>query len=77
VVTEELLCALVRLHDVGRRLVLVSLEEEPSVPYSLPSGVGIYHLPASGLPFDEGLLGGPQEWAPEVSPPLRFSGGRG
>jgi uncharacterized protein (DUF58 family) len=74
-VTEDLLSALVRLYDVGRRLVLVSLEEEPSCPYSLPPAVLVYHLPASGLPFDEGLLGEPGEWAPEVAPPLRFAGG--
>ncbi len=75
VVTEELLSALVRLHGVGRRLVLVSLEEEPSYPYSLPPGILVHHLPASTLPFDETLLGEPGEWAPEVAPPLRFAGG--
>jgi uncharacterized protein (DUF58 family) len=77
VVTEELLTALLRLHDVGRRLVLVSLEEQPSRSYTLPPDVLLYHLPASALPFDEALLGEPEEWAPEVAPPLRFAGGRG
>jgi uncharacterized protein (DUF58 family) len=75
VVTEELLSALVRLHDVGRRLVLVSLEDEPSCAYSLPPRVLVYHLPASGLPFDETLFGEPGEWAPEIAPPIRFAGG--
>jgi uncharacterized protein (DUF58 family) len=75
VVTENLLAALVRLHDVGRRLVLVSLEDEPSHPYSLPPGIRIFHLPARELPFDEALLGKPGEWAPEVAPPLRLGGG--
>lgn len=75
VVTEDLLSALVRLRDVGRRLVLVSLEDVPSLPYSLRPEIQVYHLPASELPFDETLLGEPGEWAPEVAPPLRFAGG--
>jgi uncharacterized protein (DUF58 family) len=75
VVTEALLTAMMRLHDVGRRLVLVSLEDQPSHPYSLPPGIPIYHLPASRLPFDQSLLGEPGEWAPEVAPPLRLAGG--
>jgi uncharacterized protein (DUF58 family) len=75
-VTEDLLSALVRLHDVGRRLVLVSLEEEALRPTSLPTGILAYHLPASELPFDESLLGEPGEWEPEIAPPLRFAGGR-
>lgn len=73
-VSEELLTALLRLHDVGRRLVLVSLEEEPSRPYRLPPGVLIHHLPASSLPFDEALMGEPEAWTPEAAPPLRFAG---
>lgn len=76
VVTEDLLSALLRLHDVGRRVVLVSLEDEPSVPYTLPSSVRVYHLPAKDLPFDQSLMGEPVEWAPEVAPPLSLSGGR-
>lgn len=75
VVTDDLLSALVRLHRVGRRLVLVSLEDEPSSAYSLPAQIPVYHLPASTLPFDETFLGVPAEWAPEVAPPLRFAGG--
>mgnify|MGYP001815930487 CR=1 FL=1 len=74
-VTEDLLSALVRLHDVGRRLVLVSLEDEPSSPYTVPPEILVHHLPASELPFDESLLGEPGEWEPEVAPPLRFAGG--
>lgn len=77
IVTQDLLTALVRLHDVGRRLVLVSLEDDPSCPYALPPEVLLYHLPASGLPFDEALLGEPGEWASDIAPPLRFAGGRG
>ena len=73
VVTEDLLAALVRLHDVGRRLVLISLEDEPSVSYALPSAVLVHHLPARDLPFDRELMGEPVEWAPEVAPPIRFS----
>jgi uncharacterized protein (DUF58 family) len=75
VVTEDLLTALVRLRDVGRRLVLVSLEDDPSRSYSLPPEVLLHHLPASELPFDEALLGEPGEWASDVAPPLRFAGG--
>jgi uncharacterized protein (DUF58 family) len=76
VVTDDLRATLVRLRDVGRRLVLVSLEEkiEQDLAMTLP-GVVTYHLPASKLPFDESLLGEPGEWAPEVAPPLRFAGG--
>jgi len=72
IVTEDLLSALVRLYDEGRRVVLVSLEEEPLYPASLPSGITVHHLPASQLPFDEGLLGEPGEWGPEMAPPLHF-----
>ena len=75
VITEDLLAALLHLRDVGRRLVLVSLEEQLSVP-AIP-GLRTYHLPASQLPFDESLLGEPEEWAPELAPPLRFTGDRG
>lgn len=85
VVTEGLLTALVRLHEVGRRLVLVSLEEgqegmdrdpdERPSPYALPPGIRIYHLPASELPFDQTLMGEEEEWAPEVPPPLHFARG--
>jgi uncharacterized protein (DUF58 family) len=77
IVTEDLLAALLRLHDVGRRLVLVSLEEEPARPYALPPRVLVYHLPASQLPFDESLMGEPEAWAPDVAPPLRFARGAG
>jgi uncharacterized protein (DUF58 family) len=75
VVTEDLLSALVRLHDVGRRLVLVSLEEEPPDSANLPSGITVRHLPASQLPFDESLLGESGEWEPELAPPLHFTRG--
>jgi uncharacterized protein (DUF58 family) len=81
-VTEDLLSALARLRDVGRRLALVSLEDEPSLPYTLPPGVPgspaqsrsvgwalhVYHLPASQLPFDDTLLGEGGPAAPEWAP---------
>jgi uncharacterized protein (DUF58 family) len=76
VVTDELRETLVRLHDVGRRVVLVSLAEEREAGVLPLSGVVTYHLPASELPFDESLMGQPEEWAPEFAPPLRFAGGR-
>jgi uncharacterized protein (DUF58 family) len=76
--TDELRATLLRLHEVGRRLVLVSLEEEAPSPQSLPPGIVVYHLPASELPFDEALMGEPEEWArdiaPEHAPPIRFAG---
>jgi uncharacterized protein (DUF58 family) len=79
VVTEALLAALIHLHQVGRRVVLVSLEEADSAllppPYELPPGIRVYHLPASELPFDQALMGEPQEWEPEVPPPLHFARG--
>lgn len=78
VVTDELLATLLRLHEVGRRLALVSLAEEPPGPLSLPSAIMIYHLPASELPFDKSLMGEPDEWdlefTPEFTPPIRFAG---
>ncbi len=78
VVTDELVDALLRLHSAGRRLVLVSLEEQP-LPEPLPPALAplAYHLPVDELPFDDSLLGGEGEWAAEVAPPLRFAGGRG
>jgi uncharacterized protein (DUF58 family) len=45
VVTEPLLTTLVRLRDVGRRLVLISLAQEP-LKQELP-GILTYHLPGS------------------------------
>ncbi len=73
IITEELMTALVRLRDVGRRLVLVSLEDDPSPAFTTLPRVLTYHLPASELPFDDSLMGEPDEWAPEVAPPLRFA----
>jgi uncharacterized protein (DUF58 family) len=81
IVTDELLATLIRLHKVGRRLVLVSLQEEAPSPSALPAGVLVYHLPASELPFDDALMGADEEWGPEsavqFSPPIRFTGAAG
>jgi uncharacterized protein (DUF58 family) len=74
IVTEELLATLLRLHQVGRRVVLVSLAEQAPDMAFLPPGILTYHLPASELPFDETLMGEPEEWAPQYAPPIRFSG---
>lgn len=76
VVTDELVDGLLRLLDAGRRLTMVSIEEQP-LETALPPALSrlTYHLPVADLPFDEGLLGEPVEWAPEFAPPLRFSGG--
>jgi uncharacterized protein (DUF58 family) len=81
IVTDQLLATLLRLHEVGRRLALVSLAEEAPDPLALPPGVLIHHLPASGLPFDVSFLdevdpsvgGG----VPEFAPPIRFVGATG
>ncbi len=75
VVTDDLLATLMRLRDVGRRVVLVSLEERDAAPFSPPPGIVAYHLPASELPFDQSLMGEAGEWEPEIAPPLRFARG--
>jgi uncharacterized protein (DUF58 family) len=74
VMTDALQATLLRLHDVGRRIVLVSLEDRPSPSFPDIPGVRTYHLPASKLPFDETLMGEPAGWAANVSPPLRLAG---
>ena len=79
VITDELLDALLRLHEAGRRLVLVSLEEEP-LPQELPPAIerGTYHLPVSQLPLNDKLLGATDEeaeWIPDFAPPIHFGGG--
>jgi hypothetical protein len=75
VVTDDLLATLVRLRAVGRRLVLVSVEDRSARPFSPPPGVLTYRLPVEELPFDDSLVGEPDEWAAEVAPPIRFTGG--
>jgi uncharacterized protein (DUF58 family) len=45
VVTEEILVSLVRLKEAGRRVVLISLADEPPPRY-LP-GILTYHIPAT------------------------------
>lgn len=77
VVTDDLLAAILHLKDVGRRLVLVSLEDEPAQSQPDLPGILIHHLPASQLPFDQALFGDPDVWASDVAPPLRFAGSSG
>ncbi|MCA9919102.1 MAG: hypothetical protein KC445_14170, partial [Anaerolineales bacterium] len=51
VVTEEMMVALVRLKEAGRRVVLISLADEPP-----PKGLGnilSYHIPANVPAFQE------------------------
>jgi len=43
VTTEELMVTLLRLREAGRRLVLISLADEP--PTQVPEGILSYHLP--------------------------------
>lgn len=76
VVTEDLVDALLRLLDAGRRLSLVSVEAEP-LAVELPPALDCltHHLPVAALPFDDSLLGQGPEWAPEFAPPLHFAGG--
>jgi uncharacterized protein (DUF58 family) len=73
-VTDNLRAALLRLKEAGRRLALVSVEGATSLPFDPLPGVLTYHLPASELPFDPDLMGEPIPWAPEYTPPLRFTG---
>ncbi len=49
VVTDELLAALVRLRDAGRRLVLVSMD--PSFQGDGPKGITVHHLPRAQVAF--------------------------
>jgi uncharacterized protein (DUF58 family) len=81
IVTDQLLATLLRLHEVGRRLALVSLAEQPPDPAVLPPGVQIHHLPASQLPFDVALWDEAEESGgegiPEFAPPIRFTGAAG
>jgi hypothetical protein len=51
VVTEEIMVALIRLKEAGRRVVLISLANEPP-----PKGLGnilAYHIPASAPAFQK------------------------
>ncbi|MAU00089.1 MAG: hypothetical protein CL608_23355 [Anaerolineaceae bacterium] len=51
VVTEEIMVALIRLKEAGRRVVLISLADEPP-----PKGLGnilAYHIPASAPAFQK------------------------
>ncbi len=56
VVTEEILIALVRLREAGRRVVLLALGDEP--PPHLPGGtlssIVIYHIPSTVPAFQAG-----------------------
>lgn len=45
VVTEEIMINLIRLKEAGRRIVLISLANEPPPPFS--GGITVYHLPAT------------------------------
>jgi hypothetical protein len=72
---------LLRLHEVGRRLALVTLAEEAPDPLALPPGVLVHHLPGSELPFDVSFLDGVDasvgEGVPEFAPPIHFTGATG
>jgi len=52
VVTEEMMVALIRLKEAGRRVVLISLAQQPP-----PKGLGnilAYHIPATVPAFQKG-----------------------
>lgn len=49
IVSEELVATLLRLRDVGRRLVLISLDQEP--PGQELEGILSYHLPGVEIDF--------------------------
>ena len=81
IITDPLLATLLRLHEVGRRLVLVCLAEHAPDALALPTGVVIHHLPASQIPFDDSLIDEAEEWSTagisEFTPPIRFTGAAG
>jgi hypothetical protein len=52
VVTDEIMVALLRLKEAGRRVVLISLAEEPP-PMNL-GNILTYHIPASTPAFQAG-----------------------
>ena len=55
VVTDEILLALLRLHEAGRRVVLISLgEEPPRLASSLGEALVVYHIPSSAPAFRAG-----------------------
>ena len=55
VVTDEILLALLRLHESGRRVVLISLgEEPPHLASSLGQALVVYHIPSSTPAFRAG-----------------------
>jgi uncharacterized protein (DUF58 family) len=74
IITRDLQVSLLRLRDVGRRLVLVTLEEKEPPASLAMHGILVHHLPASSLPFDDTLLGEPDVWTPEFAPPLTLGG---
>ena len=49
IVSEELVATLLRLRDVGRRLVLISLDQEP--PSQELEGILSYHIPGAEVDF--------------------------
>jgi hypothetical protein len=52
VVTDEIMVALLRLKEAGRRVVLISLADEPP-----PKGLGnllSYHIPSTAPAFQKG-----------------------
>ena len=57
IVTEEILIALVRLREAGRRVVLVTLDDEPPPLIqirSLARHILIYHIPSNAPAFQAG-----------------------
>lgn len=57
VVTEEILIALVRLKEAGRRVVLIALGDEPPPQLHIPGrieSITIYHIPSSVPAFQAG-----------------------
>jgi uncharacterized protein (DUF58 family) len=81
VTTDSLLATLIRLHEVGRRMVLVCLAEQAPDPLALPTGIVVHHLPASEIPYDDSLIDEAEEWntsaISEFAPPIRFTGAPG
>lgn len=56
IVTDEMLIALARLHEAGRRVVLIALGDEPAprLPDRRGDGIVVYHIPTSAPAFRAG-----------------------
>ena len=55
IVTDEMLVALTRLHEAGRRVVLITLSDEPPhFPGARANAIVTYHIPSTTPAFRAG-----------------------